>query len=614
MNSNISRTVLCFVLLSFSVLVGCGGGGGTPSTPPSTPSSPTQGQITTTTLKEAALGVYYHDDVYAMGLGSSPTWALSSGALPPGMTCCEPGSSATAIKGTPTQVGTYTFYLSASGNAQTVSRSFTLKVVPNDVAITTTSLPSGDTATDYNQTIQAVRGEYNNRTWSIVEGSLPPGIMLSGSYSAYLIGRPTKAGVFPFTVQVRDGKSTARASFSVTIARAALSIQNTGLPKGINGTPYGVNFRLQGGSGDKSWSISNGSLPPGVSFSPSTQSLGGTPSQAGLYSFTVRVDDDTSFVTADYTIEVVEKLKVSTTSLPNGSVGVPYSFQLQSVNGVGPYTWSTSSTLPSGMTLSPDGLLQGTPGLPWKIESLYVRVKESSSLQQTADARVSLTIDGPMVITTKALPPAISGQSYSAAPLKAYGGVTPYTWSISAGSLPSGLALDPATGQLSGTPSGGNGNSSFTVKVSDASATPQSATQDLAILTRSSLGRNDSIPTATFVSSGTWEIQGSISPYESGPDQDYYRLASLSDNNLTFSVVAASMVPVLEILDESGQQLQTCGSDFRKSCLLDYHEGYASPLLFKVPGNGEIVFYVHVLDYFGDARPDFGYHLYVGGY
>jgi hypothetical protein len=259
-------------------------------------------------------------------------------------------------------------------------------------------------------------------------------------------------------------------------------------------------------------------------------------------------------------------------------------------------------------------LLQGTPGLPWKTGSFSTTVMESSSPQQLASVQLSLTIDGTMVITTRALPPAIAGQSYSAAPLKAYGGVAPYTWSVSAGSLPSGLVLDPATGQLSGTPSGPNGNSSFTIRVTDASVTPQSATQDLAILTRSSLGRNDSIPTATFISSGTWEIQGSISPYEGGPDQDYYRLVSLSDKYLEFSGGATGMVPVLEILDESGQQLQTCGSDYRKPCVLDYHEGDGFQMPFKVPGNGETVFYLHVLDYFGDARPDYSYRLNVSGY
>ena len=66
--------------------------------------------------------------------------------------------------------------------------------------------------------------------------------------------------------------------------------------------------------------------------------------------------------------------------------------------------------------------------------------------------------------------------------LTAAGGVAPYTWAITAGSLPAGLALDPATGIISGVPNGAAGTSSFTVTVSDNSYTsPLSAPQNLSV-------------------------------------------------------------------------------------------------------------------------------------
>lgn len=58
---------------------------------------------------------------------------------------------------------------------------------------------------------------------------------------------------------------------------------------------------------------------------------------------------------------------------------------------------------------------------------------------------------GPPAITTTALPPATVGEPYTGR-LTAVAGTPPYTWSITEGSLPAGLTLDPATGEITGTP------------------------------------------------------------------------------------------------------------------------------------------------------------------
>ena len=55
------------------------------------------------------------------------------------------------------------------------------------------------------------------------------------------------------------------------------------------------------------------------------------------------------------------QLIISTTSCPAGQVGVSYSCTLQAAGGVAPYTWTSSGTLPPGLTLSSAGVLSGTP-------------------------------------------------------------------------------------------------------------------------------------------------------------------------------------------------------------------------------------------------------------
>jgi Putative Ig domain/IPT/TIG domain len=85
----------------------------------------------------------------------------------------------------------------------------------------------------------------------------------------------------------------------------------------------------------------------------------------------------------------------------------------------------------------------------------------------------------PPSITTTSLPAATVGVAYTAT-LKASGGKKPYTWSITVGTLPAGLTLNPSTGVISGTPTG-TGTSTFTVRVTDSENPTASGTKVLSI-------------------------------------------------------------------------------------------------------------------------------------
>jgi hypothetical protein len=104
-----------------------------------------------------------------------------------------------------------------------------------------------------------------------------------------------------------------------------------------------------------------------------------------------------------------------------------------------------------------------------------------ASFYSLADqAGAASNLPGPLSITSTNLPAGRLGDPYSAT-LTATGGTQPYTWSLNAGALPEGLALDPTTGAITGTPTA-PGGSNFTAQVTDSTSDkPQSTTQDLSV-------------------------------------------------------------------------------------------------------------------------------------
>jgi len=144
-------------------------------------------------------------------------------------------------------------------------------------------------------------------------------------------------------------------------------------------------------------------------------------------------------------------LTVVTKTLPAGYVSSAYSQVLTATGGSGKgYVWSvTAGSLPKGITLTAaTGLLSGTPTVAGST-ALTFQVKDSAGA--TASAKLTLTIDPALAITTKTLPIGYISVAYSVT-LTATGGTsTGYVWTVKSGSLPAGVTLSTA-GVLSGKP------------------------------------------------------------------------------------------------------------------------------------------------------------------
>jgi len=213
--------------------------------------------------------------------------------------------------------------------------------------------------------------------------------------------------------------------------------------------------------------------------------------------FTVVVSNSTGTVTSNAASLTVNPAPVppsiTTSSLPDGTVGAAYNAGLSATGGTAPYSWGLASgSLPTGLSLNSSGSISGTPTSTGPFP-FTIRVRDSSNPQQTATRSftISVTASGPR-ITTVSLPSGTVDLAYSAT-LSATGGVPPYTWSVSAGQLPDGLNLNSSTGMISGTP-GMAGQFTFTIQVRDSAAATASATFTITISTSSPIPQGETVP------------------------------------------------------------------------------------------------------------------------
>lgn len=435
--------------------------------------------ITTKSLPDGDVGVSYSQTLTVSGGSSTYTWSLSAGSLPAGLSLA---AATGVISGTPTAAGTSEFTVQVSDGTTVAVKPLSIKIGLLPLSIRTTSLPNGDVGAAYSQALSASGGS-GIYIWSISAGALPAGLSLAGTGT--ISGTPTTAGTSDFTIQVTDGAATTTQTLSVRVGLLPLTITTSSLPNGYTGISYSYTLAVVGGNGTYTWSIVDGSLPVGLSLASGTGVISGTPTNVGTANFAMRVADGVTTVTTPLSISInpVAAITITTASLPNGAVDITYMQTLAVSGGRGNYTWSISAgALPAGLSFAGDtGVISGKPTAAGTT-SFTVQVSDGIT---KATRVLSITVNPPLTITTTSLPASHVSVAYSQT-LAASGGNGIYTWSISGGSLPTGLSLVPATGVISGTPTAA-GNFSFTVQAADGIA---SATKLLSIKVNAALTIN----------------------------------------------------------------------------------------------------------------------------
>lgn len=443
--------------------------------------------ITTVSLRKANYGAGYNDRLDATGGLPPYTWSVhqnnayeSFDPLPSWLTLTSDGF----LNGVAITNSSYSIAFDVKDSQSppvSATRGFQLVVVPQ-LIISTPSLYDGDVGKAYSDTLTA-SGGYGSHSWSLSPGSSLPAVLTLSS-AGLISGTPQNGGSFTFTVKVSDGQSpavTTTQQFTIVVRNLLAITTPTALRSGISGTAYSESLTATGGAGGYVYSLAPGSnLPNGLSLS-TTGAIQGTPSATGNYSFTIIVADSRNSsnftATKTFTLAVAyPQVQITTGSLLPGVQGAAYIQTLTATGGNKDYTWSVlSGDLPPGLNLNASGVITGTP-LSGGNYTFTAQVSDGQTpTPATAQGTFSISVAYlPLAITTSTLADGAFGTTYSQ-PLVAIHGKTPYSWSITSGSLPSGLTLDAASGVVTGVPTN-VGNFGITVGVADSQGTPATAT------------------------------------------------------------------------------------------------------------------------------------------
>ncbi len=365
-------------------------------------------QVTSTLLPAGTTGTSYSQTLSATGGTGAYTWAVTQGALPPGLNV-DPVTG--ALSGLPTTSGQTSFTVTATDSAShTASQALQLLIKPAGatLAVTSSSLQGGSVGTPYTANLSASGGTAPY-SWT-VQGSLPAGLGLSG---ATISGTPTTVGTTNFTLQVADSSSPqqiATLPVAIVVAPASVTVTTvqTATTTSVNiaatATVANTTAKASGGTGTVTTSQYTGN--PETS---SAQSF-----QAGGSYFDVNVSPESAFQTL-----VIQQCSVTPSDTLywwNGTIWAAVSPQSYA-SGCISATLATSGTSPTiaeltgtafaaAATASASG--SGSAGEPYESGSAAGQVCTPTTSSQAATQSVGAaggvlaTVDGAFTMTVPA--------------------------------------------------------------------------------------------------------------------------------------------------------------------------------------------------------------------
>ena len=391
------------------------------------------------------------------------TWSVISGDFPNGLTLRE---NTGVISGIPDTEGTYVFIIHAKAGLLESSKTFTLTVKPALSITTGSELPEARPNELYLLKFETDADSFDVVEWQFISGDLPEGFTFRKE-TGILSGSSSQNGVYEFTigadVKTASRNLSARKIFVLRLSPAMIITNNNSYTANA-GSSFSLKLETlipDTASKESSvWSVISGDIPLGLKLNEDG-TLSGIPTRAGTFRFTLQALSGYSRARKDFTFRI--NLAISSPSyLTDGIKGESYS-ELLRAEGSSNITWSLvkGNTLPSGLTLSEAGLIQGIP----TTEGIYdftVNASDDNGNGARKLLRITIGSSALIPITTSSLTSGTAGEAYYAV---LYSSVSNVKWEITEGFLPAGLTLNSSNGVIEGTPLE-PGTFTFTVQAS----------------------------------------------------------------------------------------------------------------------------------------------------
>jgi hypothetical protein len=217
---------------------------------------------------------------------------------------------------------------------------------PTPLSVSTSSLPKGQVGADYSTPLAATGGTPPYH-WALASGALPAGLTLAASGT--ITGTPSAAtNAASIGLKVTDSGSPAQSSartLSLTIAPSALVVTTTSLAPAQVGKAYTATLTASGGTPPLTWSIAAGSLPAGLSLTPSSGVIAGTPQ-------TAMNSDALTFAVADSSVPAQQKTVNLGMTVASSSISIAISPRAAALTLGQTIGLSVTTNDPAGVTWS----------------------------------------------------------------------------------------------------------------------------------------------------------------------------------------------------------------------------------------------------------------------
>ncbi|MBD9477644.1 fibronectin type III domain-containing protein [Pseudoxanthomonas sp. PXM02] len=452
----------------------------------------------------------------AQDFGSTPTLsATSDSGLPVSFASSTPSVCTVTPTGALTlvAVGNCTITADQGGDtshlpAAQVSQTFSVDAVAPAAPVIGSAVMASPTSVTVAFTAPVFTGGVPVTGYTVTAN--PGGATATGTGSPITITGLASGTAYTFTVTAQGsaGSSAPSASSNAVtpIPTLEVSAVNASLPYGAPATALTLSIT------GTATSVAVGTAP-----SHGTATVSGTtityqpaPGYAGPDSFTYTASDAyQTTAPATVTITVTAPTVVLDAANPaNGTGGSTYVHAFAASGGAAPYTFQlTGGTLPDGLALGTDGRITGTPTEAGSF-TLTVQVTDASTGLGpfTTQRQYTLQVAAPQIVfALPALPPATHAGAFNQT-LTVSGGTAPYTYAVTAGTLPQGVSLS-AAGVLSGTPTQA-GTFAFTIEVRDANGFTGAQAYELVVAQAAQaitgFSANPSAP--VFAPNGTFEL------------------------------------------------------------------------------------------------------------